>query len=268
MDLNRKEMTEGSGRAVCAVINRYMSIFNQIIDIVLPARCIVTGAVVDQQGMMSPEAWGELNFIAEPQCQRCGFPFDFDDGSAKEGNICAACHKTPPSYAYARSALVYDDVSRHIILGFKHGDQTHAVASFMPWLLRAGDEILAQSDYLVPVPLHRWRMVRRRYNQAGIITQFLSKETKIPAFLGLIERSRATVTQGHLNVAERQRNIKNAFIISDAYKDKIKNKNICLIDDVFTTGATVNECTKILLKAGAASVNILTLARVVKPQRG
>lgn len=250
------------------MINKDMHILNQIIDTILPARCIVTGDLVDQQGMMSPEAWRTLNFIAEPQCHRCGFPFDFDDGSAKEGNICAACHKIPPPYNFARSALVYDDVSRHIILGFKHGDQTHAVTSFMPWLLRAGDEILAQSDYLVPVPLHRWRILRRRYNQAGLITKFLSKETKIPAFLDLIERQRATVTQGHLNVKERQRNIKNAFVIPEAYKLKIKNKNICLIDDVYTTGATVNECTKVLLKAGAASVNILTLARVIKPQRG
>lgn len=245
-----------------------MRLLQRAIDTILPARCIVTGDLVDSQGMMSPEAWRQLNFIAEPHCHRCGFPFDFDDGSAKEGNICAACHKSPPPYSYARSAMVYDDVSRSVILGFKHGDQTHSVASFMPWLLRAGDEILADSDYLVPVPLHRWRMLRRRYNQAGLIAQFLSRETKIPSFLDLIDRHRATVTQGHLNVKERQRNIKNAFTISEAHKAKIKNKNICLIDDVFTTGATVNECTKVLLKAGAASVNILTLARVVKPQRG
>jgi len=250
------------------VINSFMSLINTLIDTILPPRCIVTGDLVDQQGMISPKAWGELNFIADPQCHRCGFPFDFDDGEAKEGNICAGCHKKPPVFNHARSALVYDDMSRNVILGFKHGDQTHAVLSFMPWLLRAGEEILAQSDYLVPVPLHRWRMLRRRYNQAGVISQYLSKDTGIPVFLDLVERNKATVTQGHLRTNERQKNVRGAFTVPEKYKAQIKNKHICLIDDVFTTGATVNECTKILLKSGAASVNVLTLARVVKPQRG
>lgn len=246
------------------VINRRMTLISRFIDTILPPRCIVTGEIVDSQGMIAPKAWGSLNFIADPQCHRCGFPFDFDDGAAKEGNVCAACHKDPPIFNYVRSALVYDDASRNVILGFKHGDQTHSVPSFMPWMLRAGEEILAQSDYLVPVPLHRWRILRRRYNQSGLMAQYLSKETGIPVFLDLIERHKATVVQGHLRINERQKNVRNAFMILDKYKEKIKNKHICLIDDVFTTGATVNECTKILLKSGAASVNILTLARVVK----
>lgn len=249
------------------VINRIMVVLTRIIDTILPPRCIVTGDIVDRQGMISPEAWGKLNFIADPQCVRCGFPFDFDNGEAKEGNICASCHKNPPVFHQARSALVYDDESRNVILGFKHGDQTQAVPSFMPWLLRAGEEILAQSDYLVPVPLHRWRMLRRRYNQAGLIAQYLSKETSIPVFLNLIDRHKATVTQGYLKTNERQKNVRGAFKISDENRQQIKNRHICLIDDVFTTGATVNECTKVLLKSGAASVSILTLAKVVKPQK-
>lgn len=241
-----------------------MSVLNQILDTILPPRCIVTGDIVDRQGMISPQAWGQLNFISDPQCDRCGFPFDFDDGAAKKGNFCAACLKVPPIFSQARSALIYDDISRDVILGFKHGDQTQAVPSFIPWLLRTGEEILARSDYLVPVPLHRWRMLRRRYNQAGLIAQYLSKETSIPVFLDLIERKKATVTQGHLKANERQRNVRNAFTVPDNYREKIRNKHICLIDDVYTTGATINECTKILLKAGASSVNILTLARVVR----
>jgi ComF family protein len=241
---------------------------NRLIDTILPPRCIVTGDLVDQQGMISPQAWAQLNFISDPQCYKCGYPFDFDSGGSKDGNICAGCHKNPPVFNYARSALVYDDTSRNIILGFKHGDQTQSVPSFLPWLLRAGEEILAQSDYFVPVPLHRWRILRRRYNQAGLIAQYLSKETGIDCFMDLIDRHKATVTQGHLKTNERQKNVRNAFGIAEKHGKKIRNKHICLIDDVLTTGATVNECTKILLKCGAASVNILTLARVVKPQKG
>lgn len=245
-----------------------MALIPQIIDLVLPPRCIVSGEIVDQQGMISAEAWAGLNFIADPQCHRCGFPFDFDDGSINEGNICLACSKSPPLFDKARSALVYDDASRDIILGFKHGDQTESVPCFVPWLMQVGQSIVDRSDYIIPVPLHRFRLMKRRFNQAGLMAQYLSKASHISTMLDGLVRQRATETQGHLNSNERKKNVKNAFAVNPKHKDFLKSKNILLIDDVYTTGATINECTKVLLKAGVSSVNILTLARVVKPQRG
>ena len=244
-----------------------MKALNHLIDFVLPPRCIVTGEIVDEQGMLSPVSWGDLNFISDPQCERCGFPFDFDTGEAKEGNICAACQKSPPLYNKARSALIYGEASRDIILAYKHADQTQSLPSFVPWLKRAGDTVLKDADYLVPVPLHRWRILRRRFNQSSLMVQYLSRETGIPYLLDVLKRTRATETQGHLQVNERQKNVRNAFSFNPKYLDVIRNKHIVLIDDVYTTGATITECTKVLLKAGAASVDILTLARVVKPQR-
>lgn len=238
-----------------------------MVDFILPPRCIVTGEMVDRQGMVSAEAWKNLNFISDPQCVRCGFPFDFDTGEAKEGNICGVCQKEPPVFDKARAALVYDDASRDIILGFKHGDQTQSVPSFVPWLMQSGYDLLEKADYLIPVPLHRWRILRRRFNQSALIAQYLSKEVRIPYLLEVLERVRATETQGHLQVNERKRNVRNAFSVNSDYLDDIKNKHLVLIDDVYTTGATVTECTKVLLKAGAASVDILTLARVVKASR-
>lgn len=239
----------------------------KMLDFVLPPRCIVTGEIVSQQGLVSPQAWAALNFISDPQCNRCGLPFDFDDGEAKEGNVCGACLKSPPVFDKARAALVYDDASRDIILAYKHADHTEYVPSFIPWLNQAGAEILAQADYLVPVPLHRWRILRRRYNQSALIAQYLSGDTKIPCLLGALKRARATLTQGHLQVNERYKNVKNAFTVNHHCFDLIQKKHIVLIDDVYTTGATVTECSKALLKAGVSSVNILTLARVVKPVR-
>ena len=241
-----------------------MAALEKIIDFILPPRCIVTGEIVSHQGLLSPKSWRDLNFISDPQCHRCGFPFDFDSGDVKEGNICAVCAKNPPAFDKARAALVYDDMSRDIILSFKHGDQTQSVPSFIPWLNQAGVDVLDRADYLVPVPLHRWRILRRRFNQSALIAQYLSKDTKIPCFLDILQRVRATETQGHLKVNERKKNVKNAFGFNFQYKEMIRNKHIVLIDDVYTTGATVTECTKILLKQGAASVSILTLARVVK----
>src|SRR5690554_5087129 len=146
--------------------------FWRAVDAILPPRCLVTGDVVDRQGMVAPQVWRGLRFISEPLCKCCGFPFEF----AVEGEaLCANCLTRPPVFASARAPLVYDDVSREMILKFKHADQTHAVHAFLPWLRRAGAEMLERADVLVPVPLHRFRLLQRRYNQAALIAQALSK---------------------------------------------------------------------------------------------
>ena len=248
-----------------------MSMLERFIDFVLPPRCIVSGDIVDGQGMISPAAWRDLNFIADPQCARCGMPFAFLEENTKvniaEQSVCGSCLKNPPLYSRARSALVYDDFSRDIILGFKHGDQIQSAPTFVPWLEQAGCEILQQADYLMPVPLHYRRLFRRRFNQSGVMAQHLSRKTKIPVLLEGLERVRSTPVQGHLRVKERQKNVKNAFRVPDKVLPTIRHKNIVLIDDVFTTGATATECTKVLLKNHVGTVSILTLARVVKPNQ-
>ena len=246
---------------------KFMAAFNKIIDFVLPPRCIVTGDIVDGQGMLSAQAWRDLNFIAAPQCMRCGLPFDFIEESYDEQNMCGGCLKMPPIYNQARAALIYDDASRDIVLGFKHGDQTQSVPCFIPWLRQAGHDFLDKADLLMPVPLHRWRLLRRRFNQSALITKYLSASEGIPFILNGLERVRHTPIQGHLPANERARNVKNAFVVSEQIIPRIRHKRVVLIDDVFTTGATVNECTKALLKNGAGTVDVLTLARVVKPTR-
>ena len=151
-----------------------------------------------------------------------------------------------------------------MILGFKHADKTHAVLSFMPWLKTAGQDFLMDADYLVPVPLHPWRLLRRRYNQAGLMAQRLGVETGIPVLLDALKRNRHTPSQGHLKAGERSKNVLRAFSLNEKYSGSIKKKKIVLIDDVFTTGSTIKECSKILLKGGASDIFILTLARVIK----
>lgn len=245
----------------------FMHVFNRIIDFILPPRCIVTGDVVERQGQISATAWGALNFISPPQCRRCGFPFEFSEERAEGEAVCGACLKVAPIYHQARSALVYDDASRNIILGFKHGDQTQSTPCFVPWLNQAGKDLLDKADILMPVPLHRWRLLRRRFNQSALIVKHLSMNSKIPFILNGLERVRATPTQGHLRVKERQKNVKNAFVVPEEVIPQIQGKRIILVDDVFTTGATVNECAKALLGNGAGIVDVLTLARVVKPTR-
>jgi ComF family protein len=242
------------------VLSKYTkTLLKQAVDAVLPPRCIITGEVVPAPGMMTPKAWAGLDFIAEPHCMACGFPFDF---AVEKSSLCGTCLAECPPFETARSALKYNDASRAVILGFKHGDQTHAVKAFMPWLKRAGANILPQADFLIPVPLHRRRLINRRYNQAAVITFALGKEAGIKVIPDMLVRTRHTPSQGHLKARERFQNVKRAFAFNSRHQ--IKGKTIILIDDVYTTGATVTECTHALLKAGAEKVHVLTLARVVK----
>jgi ComF family protein len=234
---------------------------NLALDTILPPRCVMSGQLVDSQGMIAPDIWAALDFIADPKCDTCGFPFDFD---VSEGSLCASCLDYPPSYDSARAAIKYDDASRSIILGFKHADKTHAAAAFTPWLKLAGNDILERADILIPVPLHRRRLIARRYNQAAIIAQYLSKETGVPAMLDALQRRRSTKPQGHMSASQRFKNVRSAFALNPEHLQSIEGKNVVLADDVYTTGATVNECTKVLKAAGAQEVHILTLARVAR----
>lgn len=237
------------------------------LDTILPPRCVVTGEMVDRQGMIAPRAWAELDFINDPMCCKCGVPFGFEvDGIEDEdgGSHCLQCIDYPPPYDTARSAMKYNDQSRNIILGFKYADQTHSALAFVPWLKMAGAEMLKEADAIIPVPLHRWRLLKRRYNQSAIMAHFLSRETKIAVLYEGLVRTRATPTQSYLNFKDRRKNVKRAFAVNEKREGDIKGKTIILMDDVYTTGSTVKECAKALKKAGAAKVHVLTLARVVR----
>lgn len=227
----------------------------------LPPRCVASGEVVEKTGMLAPHVWKSLDFIAAPFCATCGFPFDF---AAEAAMTCTECLSKPPPYASARAVLRYNDGARDIILGFKHGDKTHAVQTFLPWLRRAGADMTAQADVIIPVPLHRWRLLYRRYNQAALLAQILARDSGKRYCPNVLQRVRATPTQGYLKRKERARNVHRAFAISPRRQAQIAGVRVVLVDDVLTTGATVCECAKVLMKAGAARVDVLTLARVVK----
>lgn len=235
----------------------------QAVDIVLPPRCVVSGEVVDRQGAVSAKVWRDLHFVAAPYCDCCGYPFNFE---VNDKTLCATCLSEEQPFDAARAALVYDDISRDMVLKFKHGDKTHAVHAFIPWLKRAGSSMLSDADFIVPVPLHRWRLLKRRYNQAALIALYLARETAAEYAPDILLRQKATVTQGHLSVKDRAQNVKNAFVISPKAAARMKDKNIVLVDDVYTTGATIRECCKVLRKAGAARIDVLTVARVVRPE--
>lgn len=238
------------------------SIFMKGIDLILPPRCIVSGTVVEAQGTLSAEAWQGLRFIAAPFCGSCGVPFPYDSAVSGGDARCAACLSDPPPFASARSALVYDDASRDIILKLKHADHLQAVPTLVPMLMRAGGDMVAGCDVIVPVPLHRWRLLRRRFNQSAMLALGLSRASGQDCVLDMLTRTRATPPQGHKRARDRASNVRKAFAMTPRHN--VQGKTVLLVDDVFTTGSTLRECANVLLAAGARAVHVLTIARAVK----
>ena len=162
--------------------------------------------------------------------------------------------------------MAYDDASRSLILAFKHGDHTHYAPAFGAWLHRAAAEFLPAVDWIAPVPLHRWRLFGRRFNQSVLLGRVPSRRSGKPLIADLLVRRRNTPSQGHLSRSGRRRNVSGAFALRDRYRGAIAGRRILLIDDVFTTGATVEACSRALCAAGAEAVYVVTLARVVRPR--
>ena len=177
--------------------------------------------------------------------------------------LCAVCLAHPPAFDAARAILRYDDTSRLPILALKHADRLDLVPGFALWLERAGRELIAASELIVPVPLHRLRLWRRRYNQAAELARALSRRTGLPCNNAALVRRRPTPSQGSMPSAKgRRRNVLGAFKVPDP--ELVAGRNILLVDDVITTGATAEAAARALKRAGAPKVRLLALARVVR----
>ena len=236
-------------------------LFGAALDLLLPPRCLRCGVAVGAEGALCAACWRSITFLGEPCCGCCGLPFDYDQGPEA---LCGGCAREPPAFARARAALRYDEESRRLILAFKHGDRLHLAPAFGAWMRRAGARLLAEADVLIPVPLHWTRLFARRYNQAAVLAQALAKASGPPVGADWLERRRRTPSQGKRNRAARRRNVAGAFALRPGRP--VAGKRILLIDDVLTTGATVDECARVLRRAGAASVDVLTLARTVRQE--
>ncbi|MBT5049947.1 MAG: ComF family protein [Rhodospirillaceae bacterium] len=230
--------------------------------LLLPRRCLACGTPVDGQGALCAACWPEIQFLSPPLCSTCGYPFDYDPGA---GVLCGACTAQSPVYNRARAVFVYDDASRGPLLAFKHADRTDAAPSFARLMVQAGSEIWPDAPMIVPVPLHRRRLVSRRYNQSALLAHSLAAETGLTSVSDLLVRTRHTPTQGGLSASGRRRNVRGAFAVRRDSLSLVRDAHVLLVDDVFTTGATVETCATTLLRVGARAVDVLTLARVVRP---
>lgn len=234
---------------------------DKAIDIVFPPQCLSCKAKVESNGSLCHKCWEAIEFISSPQCVVCGVPFEL---ATSERQICGKCIADPPKYKAARAVFSYDDASSKLITNFKYYDSTASGLHFAKWMLRAGKGFIDEADIIVPVPLHKIRLLSRRYNQSALLCNSLSEVTAKKVCNKLLIRHKNTKPQAGLSFNMRVNNVKSAFKVNNKFQDEITGKNILLVDDVMTTGSTINSCTKVLLKAGAKNVFVLTIAMTVK----
>jgi ComF family protein len=245
-----------------SVIRSLRGLAGPALNAILPPRCLACGTIVEQTASLCPACWPQVRFITEPLCAVCGVPFEF---AVEDDSICAACVATPRVYARARAAVAYDDGTRRFILGFKNADRTDAVRMFSPWMIAAGRDLIADADVLAPVPLHWTRLFVRKYNQAALLAQAIARLTAKPVAVDLLRRTRRTRKLGTSGPLQREETVRAAFVVPPRRCPLIVGRRVLLIDDVFTTGSTTASCAQALKQAGAAAVDVLTLARAVRP---
>jgi ComF family protein len=234
--------------------------YNTARMLMFPPTCLLCKSLTSCVGTVCLGCWCQIRFIERPFCEITGSPFDVEYG---EGTISSAAIVKPPSYDRARSAVTYGSQVRKLVQRLKYYDHTDLAPWMAQWMIRAGRDVIEECDVVIPVPLHRWRYFFRQFNQSAEIARALSARIKRPLLPHVLVRVRPTRTQVGLLRSERAENVNNAFDVPLNLRSLIKGKRILLIDDVYTTGATVNSAARTLKNAGATSVNVLTFARVI-----
>nr|WP_277923056.1 ComF family protein [Sphingomonas sp. CARO-RG-8B-R24-01] len=227
-----------------------------VADFALPPRCPGCGAVTGADHRFCATCWGGLRFLAPPWCAACHRPFAIDQGP---GACCDACLARPPRHAGVRAAVAYGDVARTVALRFKYGGRIAFAETIARQLVRIMPD---DADLLVPVPLHRWRLWSRGFNQAALIAAALARATAVPSDPLLLQRTRATPPLRAMGPKARARTVRGVFRVVDP-KATIRGKAVVLIDDIHTSGATTDGCVGVLLDGGARRVTILCWARVL-----
>ena len=235
-----------------------------MLDAILPPQCAACGEPTGTGGGVCPSCWARIDFIERPLCPRLGLPLPFDAG---EGALSAEAIARPPPYDRARAVARFDGVARQLVHALKYRDRLECALLMGEWMARAGRELLEQADILVPVPLYRTRLWWRRCNQSALLARGIALRSGLKVANQALVRRRRTRKQIGLSAAQRRRNVAGAFAVTRAGALAIKERSVILIDDVLTTGATAEACTRVLRRAGAAHIDVLVFARVVDPVR-
>jgi ComF family protein len=229
-------------------------------DLIYPPTCLVCHVVTDSMGTLCPACWSKVRFIDRPFCEVLGTPFAHDQ---PDGTLSPAAIADPPPFRRLRSVADYGPVSRKLVQSLKYNDRTDLAPWLAGWMVRAGSELLHDCDVIVPVPLHALRFFTRMFNQSAELARKMSEQSGIPFDPSLLRRVRRTKRQVGLERDARRENVRGAFAVPDEKRIVVAGRKILLVDDVYTTGATIRAAAKALAKAGALSVDVVTFARVL-----
>ena len=231
------------------------------VDLILPNQCASCRELVEGGGVLCGACWRATPFISGLVCDACGAPLQ---GAAGELVHCDECLEHPPGWERGRAAMLYRDVARRLVLALKHGDRLDLVGPASDWMARSARPIVVEGMIAVPVPVHRWRLIRRRYNQAALLAQGLARRAGIACCPDAIVRGRPTGSQDGKSREQRFQNVSGAFVVPKRRVAAVAGHPILLVDDVMTSGATLAGCAEALRAAGSGPVSVAVLARVAR----
>ncbi len=231
------------------------------LGLLYPPTCIACQAATGEPHALCAACWAGIRFIERPFCERLGTPFAVDLGQPL---LSPAAIADPPVFQRARAVAEYDGTASLLVHRLKYNDRLELARALGTMMARAGAELLREADVIVPVPLHRWRLWRRRFNQAMALAKAVSAQSGVACDPFLLARVKRTRRQVGLTKAQRQENLQGAFRAPEETRARLKGKRVLLVDDVLTTGSTANAASRALLRGGAASVDVLAFARVVQ----
>lgn len=215
---------------------------------------------IAEQGGVCAGCWKGLRFLERPWCERLGIPFGH---ALADGMLSPDAIANPPVFDRARAAVAFEGIARQLVHGLKFHDRTELAPWMARWMLRVGAELAREADFVVPVPLHRRRLIVRRFNQSAELARPFAALCGVNFEAAALERSRMTRQQVGLGASEREANVRGAFRVPEKAAQLVRGKRVLLIDDVYTTGATVSSAARALLRSGAGAVDVLTFARVL-----
>ncbi|MDX5594863.1 ComF family protein [Pseudovibrio sp. SPO723] len=244
---------------LASALRTSVRIGQQLVDFVVPPTCPSCGICLQERAGLCAACWGLVQFLSPPWCDRLGTPMPYDCGP---GAVSPAAIAEPPDYDRARAAASYTGPARDIVHQFKFSNRPALSKVLAPMMVRGGAELFESDPLLVPVPLHRWRLLKRSYNQSALLAHAISELTGLQHDVFALQRIRHTSGQVGLKRAERRKNVRKAFEVPEEKRFVVTGRHVVLVDDVLTTGATAESCARALKRAGASAVDVLVFARV------